>query len=90
MDYSMSEMFYATPNQMFTINKLTHLLSGIEGVPSASMPISKSDANDLIKDMVKVQELLGNPATEEPKKAKRLKKVKPNRDGEIKVIKISI
>lgn len=86
----MSEMFYATPNQMYKINKLTHLLSGVEGVPSASMPISKSDANDLIKDMVKVEKLIGNSDAEEPKKVKRSKKEKPNRDGEIKVIKISI
>jgi len=54
------------------------------------MPISKSDANNLIQDMVKVGKLIGNSDTEEPKKVKRLKKAKPNRDDEIKVIKISI
>ena len=86
----MSEMFYATPNQMYRINKLTHQLSGVEGVPSESMPISKSDANNLIQDMVKVGKLIGNSDTEEPKKVKRLKRAKPNRDDEIKVIKISI
>ena len=86
----MSEMFYATPNQMYRINKLTHLLSGASGSPSASLPISKSDADALIKDMIKAEKLLSNSDTEEPKKAKRLKRAKPNRDDEIKVIKISI
>ena len=86
----MSEMFYATPNQLYMINKLTHLLSGASEAPSASLPISKSDADALIKNMVKVEKLIGNSDTEEPKKVKRLKKAKPNGDGEIKVIKISI
>ena len=86
----MSEMFYATPNQLYMINKLTHLLSGASGSPSASLPISKSDADALIKDMVKAEKLLSNPHTEKPQKAKRLNKARPNRDEEIKVIKISI
>jgi len=86
----MSEMFYATPNQMYRINKLTHILSGIGGAPTASMPISKSDADALIKDMNKAEKLLGNPETEKPKRVKRLKKAKPCRDEEIKIIKISI
>ena len=86
----MSEMFYATPNQMYRINKLTHQFCGVEGVPSVSMPISKSDANNLIQDMVKVGKLIGDSDTEEPKRVKRLKKAKPNRDDQIKVIKISI
>lgn len=83
-------MFYATPNQLYMINKLTHLLSGASEAPSASLPISKSDADALIKNMVKVEKMIGNSDTEEPKKVKRSKKAKPNRDGEIKVIKISI
>jgi len=82
----MSEMVYATPKQMFKINKLTHLLSGVKGVPSTSMPISKSDANDLIQDMIKVEESLVGPKVVKRKMALE----KPNRDGEIKVIKISI
>lgn len=83
-------MFYATPNQMYRINKLTHILSGIGGAPTVSLPISKSDANALIKDMNEAEKLLGNFETEKPKRVKRLKKAKPDRDGEIKVIKISI
>jgi len=83
----MSEMVYATPKQMFKINKLTHLLSGVKGVPSASMPISKSDANDLIQDMIKVEESLVGPKVVKRKGAAR---EKPVRDGGIKVIKISI
>ena len=86
----MSEMFYATPNQMYRINKLTHILSGISGAPTASLPISKSDADALIKDMNKAEKRLGNPETEKPKRANRLKEAKPCRDEEIKVIKISI
>jgi hypothetical protein len=40
--------------------------------------------------MVKAEKLISNPQTEKPQKAKRLNKAKPNRDEEIKVIKISI
>jgi len=83
-------MLYATPKQMYVINKLTHILTGISEAPLASLPISKSDANALIKDMKRVEKLLGNPETEKPKSVNRLKKAKPDRDGEIKVIKISI
>ena len=89
----MSEMFYATPNQLYMINKLTHLLSGSSEAPSASLPISKSDADALIKNMVKAEILLGNTEAKKPKRAKSAKcakKVSPVRDGEIKVIKISI
>jgi hypothetical protein len=86
----MSEMFYATPNQLWKINQLTHLLSGVDGVPSASMPLSKSKAHALLKDMVKVEKLMNEPEVLKPEKAKSAKKASPARDGEIKVIKISI